>query len=81
MPDIPALAEQVRLAEDEVFRVSQADGFAFTNGNYDRAMSVLRQARAALREAHLQNIEALGAQIVATGRQIVRNVTQEATAP
>lgn len=76
-PTIATLTERVALAEDEVFRVQMADGFAFTNGSYDRACSVLRQARAELREAHLQEMEAIGARIVATGRQIVTNITGE----
>lgn len=66
----------VALAEDEVFRVSQADGFAFTNGSYDRAMSVLLTARRELREAVLRDIEATGAAIVASAAQTVRNLRE-----
>ena len=80
MLTIPEATAAVALAEDEVFRIQMADGFCMTNGAYDRAMSVLRQARADLREAHLHEIERLGAAICATGQQIVREVTEGAGA-
>lgn len=73
---IAILQADVARAEDEVFRISQADGFAFTNGSYDRAMSVLRQARRELREAMLAENDRLVAAICAKRDAIIHTLTE-----
>ena len=51
MTDLEALRARVLAAEDEVYRVQQADDYAYVNGAYDRAVQVLAQAMRELQEA------------------------------
>lgn len=51
MTDLEALRARVLAAEDEVYRVQQADDYAHTNGAYARAWRVLMEAKRELREA------------------------------
>ena len=51
--DLAELERAVRSAEDEVFRIQMADNFAFTNGNFDRAVRVLASARRELADAQV----------------------------
>lgn len=51
MTDLEALRARVEAAKDELYRVQQADDYAYVNGAYDRAVQVLAQAMRELQEA------------------------------
>ncbi|MBR0682771.1 hypothetical protein GXW74_19925 [Roseomonas eburnea] len=57
---------RVRLAEDELYRVQQADDFAFTNGSYDRALRCLREARQALTDVLADEAARMAREVSAT---------------
>lgn len=44
-PDLEALRAALQRAEDNLFSVSMADNYAFTNGNYDAAKRVRDAAK------------------------------------
>ena len=50
-PDISDLRAAFKRADEEVFRVLQADDFAMTGGAYDRALASREAARIALAKA------------------------------
>lgn len=64
--------ERVRLAEDELYRVQQADDFCMTSGSYDRAQSSLTAARRALTDAQVAHIQNMAAEIAARGEALMR---------
>ena len=69
--DLAELERAVRSAEDEVFRIQMADNFAFTNGNFDRAVRVLASARRELADAQVAHIKQQCAEIIAAGERMM----------